>query len=200
MMNGFAASPVPADAPPVRVLVVDDDVHLSKALQRTLRHHGFAVDVVLDGQAAIERVSSESYDVMLLDLCLENMDGLEVYESVASKPSAPTTILHSAHLDIRTAVQATRSGVCEVLEKPVPERVLVDRIRDAARQHRLAAAGEGAPSSVAPDGAKKSLPDLQREYTLHAFEGSGKNLSRAARELGIPRSTLRDRLRRYGVR
>jgi DNA-binding NtrC family response regulator len=45
-----------------------------------------------------------------------------------------------------------------------------------------------------------SLPALERELILKAFEGSGANLSRAARELGIPRSTLRDRLKKYGVR
>jgi len=171
----------------VRVLVVDDDEALVSSLQRLLRKHGFEVEVATDGATALARLSKGGYDVMLLDLCMDHLDGMQVFEAAKADPGAPSTILFSGHLDIPTAVRATRSGVAEVLEKPVPDDVLVLRLRDAAAERRS--------RNESP-----SLPDLQRELILGAFESSGGNLSRAAKQLGIPRSTLRDRLRKYGVR
>jgi DNA-binding NtrC family response regulator len=156
---------------------------------------------------------------MVLDLQLANMDGLDVFRAACDLPSPPATILHSAYLSVQTAVLAIRSGVGEVLEKPVLEDVLVARIRELTARRRAklaepngadsgdAASGAGDSSRAGVDssgviglGGSRSLPDLERTLILQAFADSGQNLSRAARTLGIPRSTLRDRLRKYGAR
>jgi DNA-binding NtrC family response regulator len=123
----------------VRVLIVDDDSVLARALQRVLRANGLVADAVLDGRSAIERLRAEPYDVMLLDLQMANMDGMEVYRLARGQSSPPATIIHSAHVDVRTAVLAIRAGVQEVMQKPVPEQILTARIRELAAERRAGA-------------------------------------------------------------
>src|SRR3954467_15020384 len=121
----------------IRVLIVDDDSVLVRALQRVLDLQGFEVDTALDGRSALSRLENSEYDVMLLDLRMGSLDGMEVY-AMAQQGAAPATIIHSAHIDVRTAVVATRAGVQDVMQKPVPEEVLTARIRELAAQRRAA--------------------------------------------------------------
>ncbi|MES1178103.1 MAG: sigma-54 dependent transcriptional regulator [Myxococcales bacterium] len=131
----------------IRVLVVDDDGVMVRALQRVLARQGFEVDTALDGRAALSRLESNEYDVMLLDLRMGSMDGMEVY-AMAQESAPPATIIHSAHIDVQTAVLATRAGVQDVMQKPVPEEVLTARIRELAAQRRaLSRNGEAEPRS-----------------------------------------------------
>lgn len=141
---------------PVRVLIVDDDDVLARALQRVLALQGFAVDTVLDGRSALSRLAKDDYDVMLLDLRMKGMDGMEVY-SLSRDGLPPATIIHSAHIDVQTAVKATRAGVHDVMQKPVPEEVLASRIRELASQRRSA---RGRPRAISggPSAAQPLLP------------------------------------------
>jgi two-component system response regulator PilR (NtrC family) len=116
-------------------LIVDDDGVLVRSLQRVLSLKGFEVDAALDGRAALHRLASNDYDVMLLDLRMGSMDGMEVY-AAAPERRLPATIIHSAHIDVKTAVMATRAGVQDVMQKPVPEEVLALRIRELAAERR----------------------------------------------------------------
>jgi DNA-binding NtrC family response regulator len=131
----------------IRVLVVDDDSVLVRALQRVLGLQGFEVDTALDGRAALNRLENGDYDVMLLDLRMGSMDGMEVY-AMAQSGTPPATIIHSAHIDVRTAVVATRAGVQDVMQKPVPEEVLTARIRELAAQRRATRERGSADASV----------------------------------------------------
>jgi two-component system response regulator GlrR len=119
----------------IRVLVVDDDSVLVRSLQRVLSLQGFEVEAALDGRTALNRLQANDYDVMLLDLRMGSMDGMEVY-SLTPPSRLPATIIHSAHVDLRTAVLATRAGVQDVMQKPVPEDVLAFRIRELAAERR----------------------------------------------------------------
>lgn len=161
----------------VRVLVVDDDCVLARALQRVLSHDGFYVDTALDGRTALQRLDSAPFDVVLLDMQMAHMDGMEVFEAMRDHPSPPATIIHSAHIDIRTAVLATRAGVDEVMQKPVPEDVLVRRIRELAAQRR-AGRGRTQPAQAGPAKGSDTL--------LRLVGGSG------------PMVELREHVRRVG--
>jgi len=150
----------------IRVLVDDDSV-LVRALQRVLGLQGFEVETALDGRSALSRLENDEYDVMLLDLRMGSMDGMEVY-AMAQQGTPPATIIHSAHIDVRTAVVATRAGVQDVMQKPVPEEVLTARIRELAAQRRATRERSSAGAS----------PALLEESLLRLVGGSEK-----AREL-----------------
>jgi DNA-binding NtrC family response regulator len=149
---------------PVRVLVVDDDSVLARAIQRVLRLEGFYVDTVLDGRTALQRLDGDAFDVVLLDMQMAHMDGMEVFKAMRERPSPPATIIHSAHIDVRTAVLATRAGVDEVMQKPVPEEILSARIRELAAARR---AGRNRPCPEAFGPTK--VPDA----LLRLVGGSG---------------------------
>ncbi len=133
----------------VRVLVVDDDDVLLRALRRVLGLQGFDVDTAPDGRAALRKLETREYDVMLLDLRMGSMDGMEVFAATRGH-AAPATIIHSAHIDVQTAVLATRAGVQDVMQKPVPEETLAARIRELAAQR---SAARKRPVSVPVDAA-----------------------------------------------
>ncbi len=133
----------------IRVLVVDDDEVLVRSLQRVLALQGFEVETALDGRTAINRLQANDYDVMLLDLRMGNMDGMEVY-SLTPTRRLPATIIHSAHVDLRTAVLATRAGVQDVMQKPVPEEQLAFRIRELAGERRAQRQTDLAPPPTDP--------------------------------------------------
>ncbi|HKQ71739.1 MAG TPA: sigma-54 dependent transcriptional regulator [Polyangiaceae bacterium] len=134
---------------------MDDDVILANAVQRLLARYGFSVDAALSGAAAVERLKEDHYEVMLLDLQMAEMDGMEVFRLAQQLPGAPFTVLHSAYIDVRTAVLAVRSGLHEVLEKPVPEETLVSRIRELAIEHRRSA-GEWRGGNVVDPGKDRT--------------------------------------------
>jgi DNA-binding NtrC family response regulator len=148
MRNELATSQKPESEPDaIRVLLVDDDGVLVRSLQRVLVLQGFSVDTALDGRSALSRLGKGEYDVMLLDLRMGGMDGMEVY-SLSRHGSPPATIIHSAHIDVQTAVRATRAGVHDVMQKPVPEDVLTARIRELAKQRRSTSGSS--PTGIAP--------------------------------------------------
>lgn len=136
----------------IRVLIVDDDQVLVRSLQRVLSLQGFEVEAALDGRSALARLQTADYDVMLLDLRMGNMDGMEVY-ALAPPGRLPATIIHSAHVDLRTAVAATRAGVHDVMQKPVPEEQLAVRIRELAAERRASRQRDLRAPSVSPDPA-----------------------------------------------
>ena len=139
------------------MLVVDDDSVLVRALQRVLALQGFDVDTALDGRAALNRLENNEYDVMLLDLRMGSMDGMEVY-AMAQRGTPPATIIHSAHIDVRTAVVVTRAGVQDVMQKPVPEELLAARIRELSAQRR--ASREQSVTALGPATIEESLLKL----------------------------------------
>ena len=126
------------DAPALRVLIVDDDASTVRVIERILRQRGLAVDVAVDGESALQAIESHSYDVMILDLRMSNVGGLEVLRSIRARNDAPRTILHSAYLDVPTTVAAMRIGVADVVEKSVSLTLLTDRVFDLANQRRPA--------------------------------------------------------------
>jgi DNA-binding NtrC family response regulator len=129
-------------------MVVDDDVAVAKALSRLLELEGFSMHAVHDGREAIEQLGAGGYDVLLVDLQMPNLDGMEVFERVKRCNTPPATILHSAFLDVQTAVRALRAGVSDVLQKPVPEPLLAARIRELTAQRRISLGlNEGTPAA-----------------------------------------------------
>jgi DNA-binding NtrC family response regulator len=121
------------------VLVVDDEKNILVTLSRALRVEGFDVDVAGSGQLALEKAKVKSYDAVLLDVQLPDLDGLEVMRKLRSDHEDLPVLIMSGHGSIETAVAATRIGAHDFLEKPIgTERLLVSLTRalDAQRLAR----------------------------------------------------------------
>ena len=120
-----------------RVLVVDDESSIRSSLKMILQHAGFHFLEAASGQEGLERISVETPDVVILDVKMPGMDGLEVLEALRREGNEVPVLVVSGHGDIETAVRATKLGAFNFIEKPFgEERVLVE-IRNALEQRRL---------------------------------------------------------------
>lgn len=111
------------------VLLVDDDAQLARILGRALTRLGITIQIATDGDAALEQLRLHRFDALILDLRMPGMDGMDLLRKAAAQPGFPPTILHSAHLDVQTAVAAMRAGAAEVVEKPTNAADLAQRIK-----------------------------------------------------------------------
>src|SRR4051812_49343228 len=124
---------------PAAVLIVDDEKNILLTLSRALRVEGYDVDVAGSGKLGLERARSRSYDAILLDVQLPDIDGLEVLRQIRVDREDVPVLVMSGHGTIDTAVAATRSGAHDFLEKPIgSERLLVSlsRALDRGRLER----------------------------------------------------------------
>jgi two-component system, NtrC family, nitrogen regulation response regulator NtrX len=127
------------------ILVVDDEAEIRKSLRGVLEDEGFKVSVADSGEACLEAVRSRSFDVVLLDIWLRGMDGLQTLEKLREVENPPEAIMISGHGTIETAVRATKLGAFDFVEKPLSvERILIliknaieaKRLRDENREYR----------------------------------------------------------------
>ncbi len=124
---------------PARVLVVEDEPQLASLYAAYLEREGVTPLLVDSGAAALSAASEKAFDVVLLDIKLPDMNGLEVLRSVAGRANGPTVIVVTALGSINLAVEAMRAGAYDFLVKPfTAERFLVT-LRNALERQRLAA-------------------------------------------------------------
>ncbi|HOV87629.1 MAG TPA: response regulator, partial [Syntrophobacteraceae bacterium] len=109
-----------------RILVVDDEISILNSLRGVLQDEGYLVSTAASGEEALEEVRKELPDLVILDIWMPRMDGLDVLEAMKGlAPSLPVIII-SGHANIETAVKATRMGAFDFVEKPLSlERILV---------------------------------------------------------------------------
>jgi len=124
------------------VLIVDDEPQLRRAVRRSLEGHGYEAKEAEDGRSAIEAFQSFRPDVVLLDLMLPDMSGIEVCRGIRSYRDTPIIVLSVAG-DEQTKVKALDEGADDYLTKPFGSDELLARIRVALRRTSPARSAEG---------------------------------------------------------
>ena len=120
-----------------RVLVVDDEASLCETLEIDLAHRGYAVETRTSAAAALDAVRQSEFDVVVTDLDMPYVTGIELCERiVASRPDVPVIVL-TAFGSYETAVAAIRAGAYDFLSKPVKLEVLAIAVERAAKHRRL---------------------------------------------------------------
>ncbi len=126
-----------ADRPPIRVLIIDDDEAHAEALADGLEHENASCRIAHSGRQGIELMSDATYDAILTDLVMRDVDGLEVLrEAVRLQPEA-AVLLITGHGSVETAVDAMRLGAADYLTKPVRIAELRARLARALETGRL---------------------------------------------------------------
>lgn len=120
-----------------RILVVDDDEGVRDALKMTLEYEGYECLFARSGREGLDLLGSESIDLVLLDVKMPGMDGLEVLRRMRERGDAAPVIVISGHGTIGTAVEAAKQGAFTFLEKGFEGDVLKVNIRNALEQRRL---------------------------------------------------------------
>lgn len=111
-------NPVVAIIIGLRILVVEDEPRMGRLLGKLLRESGFAVDVVGSGETALEHVQVSSYDLIVLDILLPGMDGLNVCREIRSEGLAAPILVISALSEITDRVRGLELGADDYLPKP----------------------------------------------------------------------------------
>lgn len=119
-----------------RILVVDDERDICGALEFLLSRRGYKVETAYDADTALEKLGKAEYDLMLTDLRMEGMDGMELIKRAAAIQSGLITVMMTAYASVESAVEAMRLGAADYIVKPfVNEDVLltIQRLLDHKR-------------------------------------------------------------------
>jgi len=122
---------------PYRVLIIDDETAIREAIRMTLEYEGYRIDEARSGQDGIDKATKANYDAILLDIKMPILDGIEVLENLKEQRVTSPVVMVSGHGDIQTAVDCTRRGAYDFLEKPLNRDKLLLTVRNAVRQRSL---------------------------------------------------------------
>jgi two-component system, NtrC family, nitrogen regulation response regulator NtrX len=122
---------------PYRVLVVDDETSIREAIKMTLEYEGYKIEEARSGQEGIDKATKVDYDAILLDIKMPVLDGIEVLENLKEQKVSSPVVMVSGHGDVHTAVECTKRGAFDFLEKPLNRDKLLLTVRNAVRQRTL---------------------------------------------------------------
>jgi len=120
-----------------KILVIDDEKSIRNSLKDVLEYEKYEVDLSPDGQDGIEKFRNNRYDVVLCDIKMPNMDGIEVLEQIFGISNDVPVIMISGHGNIDTAVEAIKKGAYDFIEKPLDLNRLLITIRNALDRSTL---------------------------------------------------------------
>lgn len=119
------------------ILIIDDEVSIRSSLKGILEDEGFLVKTVESGEEGLELLKSQNIDLVLLDIWLPRMSGIDVLKRIKTTEDNPQVVMISGHGTIETAVIATKLGAHDFLEKPLSLEKVVLTVRNALRQKKL---------------------------------------------------------------
>ncbi|HUX97467.1 MAG TPA: sigma-54 dependent transcriptional regulator [Bacteroidales bacterium] len=120
-----------------RILVIDDERAIRNTLKEVLEYEKYEVDLAEDGPKGLEMFSVNSYDIVLCDIKMAKMDGIEVLGKIEEQSTDIPVIMISGHGNIDTAVEAIKKGAYDFLEKPLDLNRLLITIRNAMDKSSL---------------------------------------------------------------
>ena len=118
----------------MRVLVADDEIAMTRALEALLKREHYSVDVVNNGQDALDYGLAENYDALVLDIMMPKLDGLQVLAALREKGIATPVLLLTAKSQIEDRVAGLASGADDYLPKPFAASELLARVRAMLRR------------------------------------------------------------------
>ncbi len=163
---------------PAHVLVVEDDPTVSEVVVRYLEREGLSVDAVFDGQSALDHAALRWPDVVVLDLMLPGIDGLEVCRRLRADAPVPVIML-TAKGDEDDRVMGLELGADDYIAKPFSPRELTARVKAVLRR----AVGTMSANDTLPDIIESG--DLHVDIAAHEVRRSGELVALTAREFDL---------------
>ncbi len=169
---------------PIRVFIVEDERRIARFLQMELEHEGFRTATEANGRKAFERIMQEEYDLVLLDLMLPDMDGMEICRRVREVSSIPIIML-TARGEIESKVGGLDLGADDYMTKPFDVQELLARIRAALRKH--------APQEAVPEGEKLVVKNLVLYPGRYEVQVGGQNVELTKKEYALLEYLMRNK-------
>jgi DNA-binding NtrC family response regulator len=185
-----------------RVLIVEDESRLRDLLMEEIPDMGFPATAARSGEEARRVMETDAHEIMLLDLRLPVMGGMDLLESVRKSWPATQVVILSGYGDLAAAQRAIHLDVVDFLSKPCRLGEL-EQALDRARRRlspsvpALAQEVHASMPEASPDAKTSTLKQTERDQIFAALERNNGNRTAAAQELGISRRTLHYRLSEY---
>lgn len=157
----------------MRILVVEDEPEAAAVLAKGLREHAFAVDVASDGPAALEQVSINDYDLVILDVLLPGISGLEVCHRLRRNGASVPILMLTARGEPDQRVEGLDAGADDYLPKPYHFPELLARLRALLRR------GPALTASVL------TIDDLQIDTRARRVQRAGQTIALTAKEYAL---------------
>jgi heavy metal response regulator len=164
----------------MRILVVEDEKRIADFLCRGLQGAGYAVDAAPNGATALDHIHSADYDLVVLDLMLPDMDGLQVLEKIRNRKLGPPVLILSARGGLDDRVKGLEQGADDYLVKPFAFVELLARVRALLRR------GQPAPE-------KLQVADLTLDCIRRKVLRGADTIDLAPKEFGILEYMMRNR-------
>lgn len=129
--------PTPEQETPGRILAIDDEVESLALLEELLTLHGYEVRTATEGRAGIEVFRQSSPELVITDIRMPNLDGLQVLRSVREMDDSVPVILVTGYGDLDNAVRALRRGAYDFLLKPINPEILLNTVKTGVEHSRL---------------------------------------------------------------
>lgn len=120
-----------------RILVIDDEMAIRHSLREILEYEQYEVDEAVDGEDGLKKIAQREYDLVLCDIKMPRVDGMEVLQKAKQQENSPTFIMISAHGTIDIAVEATKIGAIDFIQKPPDLNRLLLSVKNALQTSSL---------------------------------------------------------------
>src|SRR5580765_4866434 len=164
----------------MRILVVEDEKRIADFLCRGLEGAGYAVDAAGNGATALDHIHATDYDLVILDLMLPDMDGLQVLEKIRNRKVGPPVLILSARGALDDRVKGLEQGADDYLVKPFAFVELLARVRALLRR------GQPTPERL-------QVGDLALDCIRRKVSRDGENIELAPKEFSILEYLMRNR-------
>jgi DNA-binding NtrC family response regulator len=189
---------------PVSILIVDDEFSVRDSLEHWFRRDGYHTAGAKDGHEALKRLQEERWDVVLIDMKMPGMDGLELQRRIRAVDPEIVSIIITAFGSVETAVAALKEGAFDYVNKPIDPDELAHVVQRAVEQRRLRSENvalktkleelSGVPRIVGESGEMQKVLELVRAVApmdatvlIRGESGTGKELIAQAVHAGSPR-------------
>ncbi|MFQ6137462.1 MAG: response regulator [Candidatus Hydrothermarchaeales archaeon] len=179
----------------VNILIVEDDPQMLEGLTESLAEEGYEITSVLTGKEAIEKVKKEDFDVVLTDLVMPGLDGMDVLKEVKRTKPRTHVVMITAFATIENAVDAMKNGASDYISKPfkiAEVQTAIKRLLEEARFEKMIERKlpESLDIALTPDSTIKSLSNPIRRGVIELLDKYGKvRFTDIKKRLGIEDAT-----------
>jgi DNA-binding response OmpR family regulator len=154
---------------PPQILVMEDEISVAKGLQMVLTEEGYAVDLAMTGQTALEKSSERIFDLLVADLRLPDIDGMEVIKQVKEQHPQTEAIVITGYPSVSSAVQSVKIGVYDYLRKPFTDDEFKEAVEGALKKKEAASIEE-----VIVETEKERL--IQKEEVIRVLDRTSRDV------------------------